>query len=290
MQDFLLNVAVNIVSTLVLALIGFIAYAYLYWKNRKEILQFFGVTSSKPNICIYVSNLNIRPGGTSGIEPVDKGYIGSAITKLEYDGALLIQHELKAKPLALLPKTLQDWLGQESLELRTIDASIKLSPSKAITNNRDPIFNDNLIILGTGIYNSLSHYYLKEYFVNHDIYRWYFYHDKDSKGQRIIGIHRDGLSDSATDQGREDHVEPAFIQRVHDVDKKISVFICAGLGSSATLGSACYLAENWRDLQRRFGNEEFGIGLLFRNQDPDGESVGQPEIFYENFLRRSKSF
>ncbi|MDJ0796174.1 MAG: hypothetical protein QNJ51_04940 [Calothrix sp. MO_167.B12] len=290
MRELLMNVAANIISTLILALIGFIAYGYLYWKNRKEILNFFGVSNSKPNICIYVSNLNVREGGTSGIEPIDKGYVGSAITKLEYDGALLIQNELKAKPLALLPKRLQDWLGQENLELRTIDAPIKISPPKPILNSRDTIFNDHLVVMGTGIYNSLSHYYLKEYFRNHeDIYRFYFYHKKNDKGQRIIGIRQHRLADSTTDEGRDKHIEPAFIQKFYDVERQIYVFICAGLGSSATLGSARYLSENWRDLQRKFGNKDFGIGLLFRNQDPDGESVGKPEIFYENYLQPSKS-
>lgn len=285
MQEFWLDVLVNIVSTLILALIGFIAYAYLYWKNRREVLHFFGINNSSPNVCIYVSNLIIKPGGTSGIEPIDKGYVGSAITKLEYDGALLVQRELKAKPLALLPRSLQDWLGQENIELRTIDVPIKLSPPK--TTNRDPVFNDNLIILGTGIYNSLSHYYLREYFIKHsDLYSWYFYHAKDNMGQRILGIHRRGFEDSPIDEGRDNGVEPAFIQRINDVDRKITVFVCAGLGSSATFGSARYLAEHWRDLQRIFKDEEFGIALLFRNQDPDGESVGQPEICYEGFLKR----
>lgn len=291
MNEILINVIANLIAALILALIGFIVYSFLYWKNRNRILRFFGITSSNPNICIYVSNLNIRPGGTSGIENIDKGYIGSAITKLEYDGALLIQHELKGKPLALFSKRLQDWLGQENLELRAIDAPIKISPTKQIASNRNPAFSSNLIILGTGVYNSLSHYYLNDYFPKHDeIYWFYFYHAKDNKGQRVIGIHQDGLADSITEEGREQRVEPAFIQRFYDVDKKISVFICAGLGSSSTLGSSRYLIENWRYLQRKFGNEDFGIGLLFRNQDPDGELVGQPELFRENLLRRSKPF
>lgn len=288
MIEFWINVAVNIVSTLILALIGFIIYAYLYWKNRREILHFFGINNVKPNVSIYLSALNIKPGGTTGIEIIDKGYVGAAINKLEYDGALFIQRELKAKPLALLPRNLQDWLGQENIELRNVDVPVKLSPSRI--TNRDSAFDNNLIILGTGVYNSLSHYYLKEYFVKHsDLYPWHFYHAKDNKGQRIMGIHRKGFEDSPIYDGRDDHVEPAFIQRIYDVDCKTTVFICAGLGSSATFGSARYLSERWRDLQRTFGDEEFGIALLFYNQDPDGEFVGQPQVCYEGFLRRIPS-
>lgn len=285
MQAFWINVLVNIVSTLVLALVGLIAYAYLYWRNRREILHFFGVSNAKPNASIYVSTLNIKPGGTTGIEPIDRGYVGAAINKLEYEGALAIQNELKARPLALLPRKLQDWFGQDNIELRTVDVPVRLSPPKA--TNRDPAFDSNLIILGTGVYNSLSHYYLKEYFVKHSsIYPWHFYHDKNIEGQRIIGIHRRGFKDSLIDEGRDGRTEPAFIQRIHDVDRNTTVFVCAGLGSSATFGSARYLSERWRDLQRTFGDEEFGLALLFYNQNPDDEFVGQPQVCYEGFLRR----
>ena len=283
MQAFWLNVLVNIVSTLILAFIGFVAYAYLYWKNRRDILHFFGISNASPNVSIYVSTLNVKPGGTTGIEAIDQGYAGAAINKLEYEGALLIQKELKARPLALLPRKLQDWLGQDNIELRTVEVPVKLSPPK--TTNRDPAFDSNLIILGTGVYNSLAHYYLKEYFEKHKrLYPWYFYHDKKD-GQRIIGIRQERFEDSLID-GRENQIEPAFIQRIHDADRKTTVFICSGLGSSATFGSARYLAEHWKELQRKFNKDEFGVALLFFNQKPDDEFVGQPQVCYEAFLGR----
>lgn len=298
MKELFLNVAANIVSTLILAFIGSIAYGYFYWKNRRDILQFFGVTRSNPNICVYVSNLNIQPGGTFGIKDVKKGYVGSAITKLEYDGALLIQHELKAKPLALLPRTLQDWLGQKNLELRTIDVPIKISLSKLDfdKNERDLIFKDNLIILGTGIYNSLSDYYLNKYFPDNyeeNIYDSYFYDEQINNEPRVIKIRDKEVTEPATLEGRAKGTESAFIQRFHHrfhhENREINVFICAGLSSSATFGSVRYLVENWRKLQEKYDKKDLRIGLLFRNQVPDGELVKQPVPVCENFLRRSKS-
>ncbi|MBP0015918.1 MAG: hypothetical protein J7540_07320 [Roseofilum sp. SID2] len=281
MQALLLSIFANMISAMILGLAGFIAYGYLYLKNRKEVLNFFGVTSTNPRICIYVSNLNIKSGGTSGIELIEKGYSGSAITKLEYEGALLLQGELKAKPLVLLAKEIQNWLGSKILELRTIDAPIEVSPTK------DPIFKQNLIILGTGIYNSLSHYYLRNYFPRHsNDYDFYFYHTKDNEGRRVIGIRQKGLKDTHIDEGREINAEPGFIQRFRDIDRDINIFICAGLGSSATFGTARYLAENWRDLQQQFGDHDFGIGLLFHNQNPDDESVKHPEIRLRERLKR----
>lgn len=36
-------------------------------------------------------------------------------------------------------------------------------------------------------------------------------------------------------------------------------FVCAGLGEWGTSGASWYLATNWRDLQKEFGNKAFGI-------------------------------
>ena len=75
--------------------------------------------------------------------------------------------------------------------------------------------------------------------------------------------------------------ELAFIQRINDVEYGNTVFICAGLGSSATYGSARYLAENWGRLQRKYRDGEFGICLKFPGQDPNDEFVVQPEVIHE---------
>ncbi|NJM69023.1 MAG: hypothetical protein HC862_01705 [Scytonema sp. RU_4_4] len=281
-QDFLINLASEIVAALIFALIGIIIYISLYWKNRRGILRFFGIGNSRPSICVYMSRLTIKSGGTEAIEYVERGYSGAAITKLEYDGALLIQNELKSRLLALLPTKVQDWLGEESIELKTIDVPIKLSSLRPID---DGVFRDNLILIGTGIYNSLSHHYLNDYFKKYSQrYSCYFFHEKDDKGQRVIGINRKGIK-NAPIEGRDKGNEPGFILRIIDVDYKISVFICGGLGSSATYGSARYLAKNWKSLQKEFQNKEFGIALIFPNQEPDGEFVQKP-IVCDKFLLR----
>ena len=230
-----------------------------------------------------MSRLTIKPRGTSAIEYVEKGYSGPAITKLEYDGALLIQNELKSRLLALLPTNLQDWIGQQNIELKTIDVPIKLSSLQPIN---DQVFNNNLIIIGSGIYNSLSHYYLNEYFQNHSQhYSRYFYHEKDNQGKRVIGIYQRGIN-NAPIEGRDQNNEPAFILRIKDLDhNNINVFICGGLGSSATYGSVRYLAKNWKRLQEKFQNKEFGIALVFPKQEPDGEFVQEPIVRTEFSLR-----
>jgi hypothetical protein len=82
----------------------------------------------------------------------------------------------------------------------------------------------------------------------------------------IIG--QDGRRFSLRDPStldREEYVsltDYGVIARVSDA-KQNSVFLVAGLGGRATEGSGLYLRENWRDLQTRFGSNDFAVVLQF---------------------------
>lgn len=286
--DFWINIAAELTLIVFFGFIGFIIYLY-YLRDRKGILSFFGIQDNRPNTTIYLSTLQVKPGGTEGIEPIGQGYSGSAISKIEYDAGLLIQKELQSKPLALLPSNIQDWLGQKTVELKELNIPILLSPK---SQNLDiSVFDNNLIIIGTGVYNSLSYYYLNKYlpkYYDKNYYSRYFYNRKEANGQRIICIRERGIRDIIL-EGRDSGSESAFIQRIIDRDYGITVFICAGLGSSATFGSTRYLAENWKSLQQKFRNTEFGIGLIFRNQNQDeelGTLIRSPDVVLKSFSLR----
>ena len=281
MKEIAINLVSDLVSITLFAIFWAVVYLWFFWRRKKSCLHFFGVQNEPPNICIYLSRLAVKPGGTTSLESTKSGYSGLAIVKPEYDGALLIQEQLQSKILAFLPKTLQEWLGQSSAILKILNVSIKISPSLPLQNG---IFSNNLLILGTGVYNSLAQYYLKDFLPHHR--NRYFFYEKNSEGERVIGIRQKGLEDTLI-KGRSYGNEIAFIQRINDdftqKDFEITVFICAGLGSSATYGSVRYLAENWRDLQRKFKDKEFGICLSFPNQASDDEFVRPAEVI-QTFL------
>ena len=84
--------------------------------------------------------------------------------------------------------------------------------------------------------------------------------------------------------GRSDepakNVELGVIQRLNidlpRVGGRTTVILCAGLGSSATMNTARYLAKYWSSAHRHFGRDEFGVVLGFRQEGPDSEVEASP--------------
>lgn len=105
-----LSVLANAIWTififLVIAIVPFVSYM-----RRTRILGFFGVNSTRHLVSIFVSNLLIKPSGTIALENTARGYYGPALSKIEYEAALKLEGLLSAKPLAILPETLLEWLG-----------------------------------------------------------------------------------------------------------------------------------------------------------------------------------
>ena len=293
MQEVINEAVIELAAAIIIAVVTGFIYTFIYFKNRSGILNFFGVSSSKSEISIFLSRLIIKKGGTEGNVQITDGYSGSAVTKPEYEAGLLLHNKLQAKPLAILPQGIRGWIGKKLLILKSMDVPLLLSPPKVDLLNTHESFDNCIILIGTGVYNSLTHYYMNDYFLKYkDIYKWNFYYTKNSEGERIIGARGKGSANLSVIEGREAKTETAFIMKFFDVDHKITVFICAGLGSCATYGSARYLAQKWDQLKKEFGNRDFGIALLFRNQERDLEDLDEvvepdDETRYRDYLRYS---
>jgi hypothetical protein len=208
-----------------------------------------------------------------GIEEITTGYHGPSISKLEYDGALLLQRLLRARPWPILNNIRERFEG-DFLGIRQLEVEIKLSPPKPFDDLT--VSHETLIIAGGPIYNSYTNYYLNKHFRERNRNKKFFYFDRSSGGERAIKLHQEGATDSVL-EGRADKVESAFVQRINDTEHQLTVFICAGLGASATYGCLRFLCEKWQTLQRDYDGKEFGIGLLFRGQDSNNDRVCQPE-------------
>jgi hypothetical protein len=55
----------------------------------------------------------------------------------------------------------------------------------------------------------------------------------------------------------------AILERLHDSAHGTVVFVAAGLGINGSRGAAEYLFNNWRSLQRTYGDEDFAWCLSF---------------------------
>lgn len=288
------SVIANLISTLILAITGFSIYIFFYWKNRKDKLNFFGISNEKFDTRIYVSRLEIIRNGTEGNIPIDRGFIGPAIIKLEYEAALMIQNELESKTVALLPKKFRDWLGNQTITLNNLRIPINISPHRDQEHNIKDYINTHLFILGSSMYNLPSKYYLERYLPEKSNH--YCYYEKNQEGERIIGIrfrHSQNYQKSSLPDlplpGRSHNREIGFIHRFEDQDTGMMVFLCVGHGSSATYGSVKYLINKWRELYLKYKDKEFIICLAFEDQEANAELVVEPEVIWPtdtNFPKR----
>lgn len=267
--EIIVGILANIISTTILALLGVIIYLIIILADRQKLFRFFGVSNKLSTVRFYLSRLEIKPGGTIGFEPIHHGYSGPSINKIEFEGALLIVSQLRSALLAVLPKRIQDWLGQRQVSLISVEPIVDVSPQH-IGN----LSFDNLVILGSGIYNLAAKYYL-------DHERCHYCFDQEPSGERVIKIKSGGMRDIII-PGRASHRELAIVQCIHDEKHGNTVFLCSGLGASATYGSVRYLAENWKQLYRKYKTADFGLCLAFPGQTPDNEVVVNPVVVYES--------
>jgi hypothetical protein len=266
------SIIAGLIANFLTTLIGAIGFYIFILTDRMRLLRFFGINRGMPNIKVYVSRLNIVARGAEGCEELKEGYVGPAITKLEYDAALMVCNTFGIKLLARLPQKAQDWLAQRRIGLQALNPSIDISPE---CDKFDEIRFDNMVIAGSTIYNSVAKYYFQ-----HETCHFSFEKVAKPEGnERVFRIRKGGMSEVEI-RGRSVGRELGILQRIHDRDHGNTVFLCAGLGGSATYGTVRFLIQNWRQLQRKYKYNEFALCLAFENQLPDGDKVVEPEIVY----------
>jgi len=225
-----------------------------------------------PNIKVYVSRLTIVARGAEGCEELKEGYTGPAITKLEYDAALMVCNTIGIKLLARLPQKAQDWLAQRRIGLQALNQSIDISPE---CDKLDEIKFENMVIAGSTVYNAVAKYYFQ-----HETCHFSFEKIAKPEGkERIFRIRMGGMSDVVI-PGLSIGRELGILQRIHDKKHGNTVFLCSGLGVNATYGTVRFLIRNWRQLQRKYKYNEFALCLAFPNQLLDGDKVIEPVIVY----------
>jgi hypothetical protein len=266
-NEILNNIIANIVSTILIGLIGVVVYFIFFITERKKFYKFLGISKNNSNLRIYLSRLEIVAGGTIGFEPIRKGYIGPSISKIEYEGALLIINQIKHNIIALLPKRLIDWISQKNISFHILEPSIEISPQLV-----EEIIYDNLIVIGSGIYNLVAKTFLVHPSCN-------FHFIKNEEGVRKIIVKGPDTNQLLSGGSMGDEV--AVIQRINDLTTGITIFLCSGISGEGTYGATRYLSENWKILQKKYGENEFGIGLVFPNQISGSKQIVAPVVIFE---------
>ncbi|HEY7781836.1 MAG TPA: hypothetical protein VIC85_16715 [Ktedonobacterales bacterium] len=266
------NIAANLITASIFTVLGASAFVWLSVTQRRRLFRFFGVGRGTLDVRMYLSRLQIQPGGASGTEPITNGYVGPAIVKMDYDAGLLLVELFQPRALALIPDVLRDLLSTLFISLAEVDAHIEVAPTPE-DFAEDRHLTQPLVACGGAIYNVISSHYLNQE-------RSFYYFAKNAAGHRVMRA-RDPQAPDLEALGRSRGHELACIQRLREPTSDSIVFVCAGLGSGATYGSVEYLVRNWRRLWHRYGDAEFGICLSFATAEYDEMPDVTPKVVHQ---------
>ena len=232
--------------------------------NRRPLYRFFGITQSRPSIHIYLSRLQVKKKGTVAFEEIDNGYSGPAINILEYQAALLVVDVFKSAFVTKFPSSVRRLLQGGHAGLLDVESTIDVCPSTL-----DDVAATNLLLVGGQVYNLATKHYL-------GLQSSVYYFAKSSDGERVIKARRGGFKQADCIPGRSRGQELGIIQRLRDPSSGALIYVCAGIGASATYGCVAYLARYWEKLHNEFGRDDFGICLAFPGQsDYDADLVAK---------------
>jgi hypothetical protein len=264
MQSLLHDQVAKYVLGALIAVVASVIWRFALLLDRRRILRFFSVSRASPTVTILLSRMMVEK--TSGFEPIKEGFRGEAILNPELIAAVEFRDFLKAVRVAVAPRKLQDWLGKRFPSVAFIDPKIAIGPD---LDGVDAALQGAVISLGSPVYNAIAARYLKG---DNAKYVEFCRTDQNDRAFRVKWGRGDGTSLWRDEVG----TEVGIIERRNYRSGK-SVFMCAGLGASATLGCARFLRKNWKRLHEDFGEDEFSIYLVFKNHRPNEGKANDPQ-------------
>jgi len=267
-SDFLWQFLIQFLADLTLALLlaGLaIAIASTSW--RRDIHYFFGVQRPRRGaITVKLSCMNVLPHGCTGADVVTEGFVGPAMSELEYRFALRLAHSVQTKPIARALRALRDVPGSSidepivcdirMSEQCPSDAPVDFSSTTELMERvKSGLRGGTYILVGDPTYNAATGYVL-----TNSSSRFRFVHglpsdERRRRTVRIENVYHDAGSGVSEEHERSrepdgSNVEYAILERIMDWDGGI-VFICAGTSTSATIAALRELTH-WRELAHRF--------------------------------------
>jgi hypothetical protein len=284
-ENVLGNLIADVIWTILLLFMAVLFTQWAYRRRRRDIFSFFGLNRECPSVTIYVSTMYIHERGTTALEEITQGYVGPALSKIEYQTALLLEQKLTERPVAIVPEKIQTWIGGNFFHIGYANVQIEFSPWKGgWPAVRDSIGHTlpagTIIVLGSNIYNSVARWYLERLHDSSKCHQYLRFSVGESEEEN--GTKRRERSivrydkEHKTRQSLPSQPEPALITRLRDEER--TVFICAGIRGWATAASGIYLLRNWRDLHTRFSGDDFAVELICPKPDGDLEDIDVKDI------------
>lgn len=230
------NIVSEFISLLILVGAGYTLYRLT---GRRRLLSFFHVGPPK-RFVTYLSRITVLPGGSVGVDGQPRSYVGPtfALNEAELIGPIQRLFNYVTPGLENLPGFLRFLLIS--------DVTMQFPPSPESPNEVET--QSSFLALGSPAYNAASQHIENSF---NPLGRF------DAKGITIQNL------------GLMTDVNIGLLQRaIHPSSGQVAYY-AAGPACVGTTGAAIYLIRNWRDLQKRYGDDKpFLILLRFRSPDP----------------------
>lgn len=311
-MQFAYDVSTNIVGDLVFAValaVAAIGVSNVLW--RRGLHNFFGVTKpGRSAIKIRLSCINVLPAGARATDHIVEGFIGPAMSELEYKYALQFTRLVQRRPVVRAISALMENTTSSGIDpiVCEIGSSPPYQGELPVDFDRDPELVDRLrrelgngtfVLIGEPMYNLLTGY------VMHDASSRFAFvggregGDPQHRTIRVGNVyHAPGNPvGEEYERKREDGVfiEYGIVERLVDWNGS-TIFVCAGTSTASTIAALRELVE-WRDLHKRFlaaapsrGRGELSaepmkgsFGVLYEVRVTDREAVPQPQQVLERW-------
>jgi hypothetical protein len=253
------TIFVGIFTNFLTIILGALAGAVALVFRRKRILRFYGIRRPQDTVRIIISRLDVQAGGTAAAIAITKGYVGPAVTQPEYEAAVLLQEQIRPNIFAWLSSEVRDWISGKLVLTAAVNPIIELAPAPDDAPSwLQSHSRTNLILMGGPTYNAATRYY-QEYEGAH------FALLREAAGGSWHARSLRGRTprDPGIIESRSVGQELAFIQRIIRKDTGANITMCSGTGAGATFAGVEWLSRNYRQLDRRCRDGEYGILLAF---------------------------
>jgi len=246
------NIAANLIFW---ALLG-VAFWSISLVSARKFSSFFGLRNSK-GITVYLSNLYTSAAS------LNRRPDGRTISIHELRGAQSIDRVLGSAPLRL-PELVRGLV--DSIWLRgAVESDTIVSPIESAGID----YSRNMIVIGSGVRNSVRAYYLKKRLPVAAFSGEY---------QGLLDFESTivaSFDDGRTKIGQSDK-NIGILEKCHDREHGITVFFCLGKRADSSWVAAEYLVKHWNKLAREFGDSDFLIYIECPKMDGYLESYIEP--------------
>jgi hypothetical protein len=261
MREVLANVAVNVVSSVLVWLLIAVVVVIILGRRRRKLRGFFGL-SDRQRIIAYLSCMPIDPENMVDRQGIRGSHRGIVLPDVEFRCVVPLMTMFISRWSDNIADLLVTMAG--IYDLRKPQIHFFASPL-----NESEIRPVTTIAIGSIKFNTVTIYYQR---ILTPFFEFYYDHSDDlcvkiSRGARVTDV-----------VNRDREYDIGVLQRLWDSEHRIFVFLVGGLGANGSRAAVEFLVNNWSALADAYGQSEFGICLRCPWYDLDSTGFETAEV------------